>query len=175
MESEVLAQSIPSLSHKFSVNIQNQGLYHYCSSHWAQAWPQICSLLLCGKCWNNHPFLPHQVLAPGEMVTPKGEADTVELSLSRKVWMAPFDSFAFMWQWEKRAVCTWRIECKTCCKCCLYCLGQIKWLEGLTYQNKKTQMHKEKPENPTLLNIESFFDRFNLAKKLCWDIVPVLL
>lgn len=26
-------------------------------------------------------------------------------------------------------------------------------------------MHEEKPENPTPLNTESFFDRFNLAKK----------
>ena len=79
--------------------------------------------------------------------------------------MVPFESLTFMWQWEKQAVCAWRIECKARCKCCLYCLGQIKWLEGLTYQNKKTQMHEEKPENPTPLNTESFFDRFNLAKK----------
>lgn len=36
-------------------------------------------------------------------------------------------------------------------------------------------MQEKKPENLALLNTESFFDRFNLAKKLYWDIVAALL
>ena len=33
-------------------------------------------------------------------------------------------------------------------------------------------MHEEKPENPTPLNTESFFDRFNLAKKITLGYSP---
>lgn len=33
-------------------------------------------------------------------------------------------------------------------------------------------MHEEKPENPTPLNTESFFDRFNLAKKIMLGYSP---
>ena len=145
-----------------SVYVENHGLYYSCSLHGAQHDPKSTPCWLCRKCWNNRPSLPHQILALGEIVMPKREAATVWLSPSREVWMGPLESLSFSWQWEKQAVCAWRIECKTRCKCCLYCLGQIKWLEGLTYHNKKTQMREEKSENPAPLNNESFFDRFNL-------------